>query len=169
MVHMAFATINAADAPALGSIAVAYIEPAEIGSVWADCAHDIGQALVEYMPGRFSIADCRSLCERNYCQLWLAREGDKIVGSAISEVVMQPQGLAIRLFLTDYAAAWSPYLTSEIEAWADVAGIKTIVTVAPAGLGDMLGKPITTYWRLIGGPLRDVPQTAIPMPSGKVH
>src|SRR5580704_9142560 len=166
---MAFATINAADAPALGSIAVAYIEPAEVGSVWADCAHDIGQALDEYMPGALTVDDCRQMCERNSNQLWTAKQDGKIVGCAISEVVMQPQGLAVRLFLTDYSAPGSRHLTATIEAWAADLGFATIVTVGPPGLEAILGKPVTTYWRLNGATLRDMPQTAIAMPSERVH
>jgi hypothetical protein len=171
---MASTDIDAPVAKLSGSITVDHVEPADIGAVWNACAHAVGQALVEYMPGAVSINDCREMCERNYCQLWLARDGAKIVGAAITEVIDQPQGLAIRLFLTDYAAAWSPYLTSTIEAWADFAGIKTIVTVAPPGLGHILGHPVTTYWRTYGSAPREVMQaanqaTAIAMPSNKVH
>jgi hypothetical protein len=166
---MAFATINAADAPALGSIAVAYIEPSRVRSVWADCAHGIGQALVRYMPGALTVDDCRQMCERGQNQLWIASQHDKVVGAAISEVVAQPQGLAVRLFLTDYGASWSPYLTNAIEEFGAALGVATIVTVGPSGLEAILGTPVTTYWRLNGGPLRDVPQTAIAMPSERVH
>jgi hypothetical protein len=166
---MAFTSIDAAAAPALGSIAVAYIEPSQIGSVWADCAHAISQALDEYMPGALTSDDCRQMCERGQNQLWIASRHDKIVGCAISEVVMQPQGLAVRLFLTDYSAPWSPRLTNVIAAWAADLGFATIVTVGPPGLEAILGKPVTTYWRLNGATLRDMPQTAIAMPSERVH
>jgi hypothetical protein len=97
---MAFTNIDAAAAQLPGSITVDPVAPAEIGSVWADCAHAIGQALVEYMPGALTVDDCRHLCERGQHQLWIASQHDRIVGAAISEVVMQPQGLAVRLFLT---------------------------------------------------------------------
>jgi hypothetical protein len=92
---MAFTSIDAADVPALGSIAVAYIEPARVGSVWSDCAHGIGQALVEYMPGALTVDDCRFLCERGQNQLWIASQHDRVVGAAISEVVLQPQGYPV--------------------------------------------------------------------------
>jgi hypothetical protein len=166
---MAFTTVDALAAQSPGSISVAHVEPAELSNVWNDCALGIGQALVEYMPGALTIEDCRKLCEHGQNQLWLARDGGKIVGGAITEVIVQPQGLAIRLFLTDYAAPWSPYLTSTIEEWASLLGATTIVVVGPPGLQAMLGKPITTYWRRMGGPLRDVPQPAIAMPSERVH
>jgi hypothetical protein len=166
---MAFTNIDAAAAQLPGSITVDPVAPAEIGRVWADCARGIGQALVEYMPGALTIDDCRQLCERGQHQLWIASQHDRIVGAAISEVVMQPQGLAVRLFLTDYAAAWSPHLTNIVEAWAADLGFATIVTVGPPGLEAILGKPVTTYWRMRGPTLRELPQTAIAMPSEKVH
>jgi len=120
---MAFTTTNALAAQLTGSITVDCVVPTELDSVWAACEHGIGQALVEYMPGALTINDCREMCGRSQNQLWLARDSGKIVGAAISEVVEQPQGLAVRLFLTDYAAPWSPHLTSAIEEWASLLGV----------------------------------------------
>jgi hypothetical protein len=166
---MAFTNIDAPVALALGSISVEQVEPRLIGTVWGECENGVAQALAAYMPGVTSIEDCRHLCERGQNQLWIAYQHDKIVGCALTEVVEQPQGYALRLFLTDYAAPWSPRLRSTIEGWAADLGAVAIVTVGPPGLDAMLGKNITTYWRVIDGTLRDVPQMAIPMPSEKVH
>lgn len=166
---MVFTNIDAAAGRSPDLIHVALVPARQIGGVWADCAHAIGRALVEYMPGALTVEDCRQMCERGQNQLWLAYDGGKIVGCAISEAVMQPQGLALRCFLTDYAASWSLHLTRQLEDWALCLRATTIVTVAPAGLQTLLGRPIATYWRTIDGPFRDVPQTAIPMPSEKVH
>ena len=160
----------AADAEARETVVALSVEPAHFDSVWACVEHDIAQALLAYLPGACSIADCRQLCMSGHTLLWIAVQHGKVVGAAISEEVTQPQGRAVRLFLTDYGAEWSPYLTSAIEEWAADSGIATILTVAPPGLGHILGRPITTYWRMLdGGPLRDVPQTAIPTPSARVH
>jgi|SRR5580693_1333856 hypothetical protein len=160
---MAFTTTDAASAPALGSIDVACVEPSLIGTVWAEIAPDLGRALDEYFP--MTLDECRRLCEGARIQLWTARQNGKIVGAAISEAVMQapPRGLAIQFLITDYAANWSPQLAVTIEEWGEDLGATTFVVIGPPGMHPLLGKPITTYWRVI----EKTPP--LPMPSERVH
>jgi hypothetical protein len=153
---MANTNIYPATAPDLGSISAEQVEPASIDSVWSECAHGIGAALVRYMPGLLTVEDCRLLCKQSQNQLWIANDRARIVGCAISELTMHPRGMAVRIFLSSYSEPWSPYLKNAIEAWACSLGVTTIVVLGPPRMGHVLGTPVdvVTYWRAVGGPLR---------------
>jgi hypothetical protein len=50
-------------AESLGSISVEQVEPVSVNAAWPDCEAAIDAALVAYMPGLLTSADCREMCD----------------------------------------------------------------------------------------------------------
>jgi hypothetical protein len=128
------------------SIVIKQVSPSEIDGAWEACEADIAEVLLAYLPGLITIDVCREALKQGHYQLWVAKLEGRVIGCGMSELVKFPSVLAARYFLSDYIRVWSPMMFDAIRQWAADHGAVIRIAMAPDGLAEYLGRPITTYW-----------------------
>jgi hypothetical protein len=112
-----------------------------VDAVWKRI-ENYAQGAADYTYGRFTKGDIRSGLKRKPQQLWVAHEGEKVLGFVVTEMASYPQLKALVMHFTGgiELESWKPMMLEKLQEFSRLHGCDIIESFGRAGWGKVFKK-----------------------------
>jgi len=117
-------------------VEITYIPPKDIDNIWTKLKPFVALA-AEFTYGRFTTNDIRTGYKKGNQQLWLAHEGEEVLGFSITEIIEYPQTRALVMHFTGGKdlPLWKTPMLKDIQEFGSNNGCDIIESYGRVGWG----------------------------------